>query len=239
MIKKALFSLLIAICSLGAFAQANSKYEVKVGNFKDLKISDHINVVYNCNPDSSGMARFETTPALADQITFSNNDKGKLTIQLATELTPQMQLPTIYVYSDFLQSVDNTSDSTVRVLSIAPAPNIKLTLSDNGKIIARNLNATTVEARIITGKGIIIVDGKCTTATLKNMGTGEIQADKLVSTNANCQIIGTGSIGCNASNKITIKGTGTGKVYYVGDPKEIKTFQLGSIKAIPLDNNAK
>lgn len=234
MIKKIFVLFLIVTGIIGSSAQDKSKYEVKVGNFKQLLIADHVNVVYSCNADSVGFARFETTPELTNCLLFANN-KGKLTIQVATESVLNPKLPTVYVYSDYLQSVDNAADSTVKIATIAPGPELKLKLSANGKIIARDLNLTTIDASIITGRGTIILEGKCTKATLKNVGTGEIQADKLIATDVNCQLLGTGSIGCNASNKLSIKGSGTAKVYYVGKPKEITLHQLGSIKAIPLD----
>ena len=48
-------------------------------------------------------------------------------------------------------------------------------------------------------------------------------------------LVGTGSIRCNVNDgPLSIKGSGTGKIYYRGTPTEIKSFQLGTIKAVPI-----
>lgn len=234
--KRSIFYILLSVLSvLNISAQDKTVHVIKVGDFNELRLTDNINVIYSYNVDSIGIARFECTQTIADKLMFTNNTKGKLTIQVATEAVGSKDLPLVYIYSNFLQSVDNASDSVIKIMNIAPVPSVKLKLSSNGKIIAHNIEGTTVEAQIMTGKGSIIVDGKCTTASLRNLGTGEIQADKLIAEDVNCNLTGTGTIGCYASNILSIKGIGTGKVYYLGNPKEIKTFKLGSIKAIPLD----
>lgn len=220
-------------------AQDTEKFEVKIGNFTELNVTDNINVIYSTNPDSIGYVQFRCVPSMANSIMLTNNKKGKLTIQVATESVDSPKLPTVFVYSKFLQSVDNAADSVVRITEITEAPSIKLKTTGNGKIIANKVDCTTLEASVATGKGTIIVGGQCAEGMLTNMGTGEILADKLKCNNALCKVIGTGSIGCNVTGKLTIRGTGTGKVYYVGKPAEIKIYQLGSIKAIPLEPEQK
>lgn len=234
--KKLLFiTLLFLAVHINANAEELQKFELKVNDFTELRLTDHLNVVYSENADSIGYAHFESSSKIANMIMFKNNN-GKLTIQLSTDGINEVNLPTVYIYSKFLQSAENASDSTLKVINTAPIPNIKFKLSANGKIIAHNLEATAIDAAIITGKGLIVLSGNCKEARLKNVGTGEIQADKLTSDNVSCAITGTGSIGCNVKEKLTVKGTGTGKVYYVGNPKEVKTYKLGPIKVIPLDN---
>ncbi|MDD2961459.1 MAG: DUF2807 domain-containing protein [Muribaculaceae bacterium] len=234
--KKVLTVVLFAlIACITLHAEDYQNYEVKIGDFTNLRITDHINVIYSTNPDSIGYAQFSCSPKLADAVIFTNNKKGRLTIQISTDAVDNPKLPTVFVYSNFLQDVNNEADSTVRIAEMTSVPKIRFRTTANGKIIAPTVKATSIEASVATGKGIIIVGGKCTDASLKLTGTGEIQADKLECTNAECRLLGTGSIGCNVADRLVIRGSGTGKVYYVGTPKEIKTYQLGSIKAIPLD----
>ena len=214
--------------------EAAHTYNVKVGDFTELKVDDNINVVYSNNPDSVGMARFVTAKN-PDAVMFNNNKKGTLTIRVATDDVNKPYLPTVFVYSDFLQSVKNSADSTVRIVAMKPVPEFKLQTSANGKIIAKTVEATTVRAQLNTGKGVIILGGKCSEGQLKLIGTGEIQADQLVCTNISCRMLGTGTIGCNVSGVLSIKGSGTGKVYYKGKPSDIKTSTLGPVKAIQMD----
>lgn len=233
--KYLLFVLLLIAGALTTIAQDEVKrYELNVGPFSSLRVIDKIDVVYACNPDSAGFVVFEAPQDMADMLMF-HNSKGKLTIQVATEVVGNPDLPTIYVYSEYLQYAENGSDSTLRIMSVAPISEFKLKLSGNGRIVAHGLKGTTVSVNIVTGNGLIIVDGECNTAKLGNLGTGEIQADRLVAKDVECKLIGTGTIGCNVSDKLVVKGTGTGKVYYKGKPKEYKKYHIGPIKVIPLD----
>lgn len=234
-----LFSLIVVMSFFGMniFADNVSRYELNVGDFTTLRIVNDINVEYVCSPDSAGKAVFYTTPDKASVFMFDNNNKGKVSIQLTTDeaLAPK-NLPTIRIYSQFLQEAKNDGDSVLYVEKLAAAPKVKFSLSGNGKVVAHDIDGTTVEASIFTGKGVIEVSGKCKEANLRCTGSGTVVADRLeAEKKVSCMLVGTGTIKCNVVNgPISIKGTGTGKVYYRGNPSEIKSMQLGKIKAIPL-----
>lgn len=235
-IKKIVTSVTLILIAVGFVkAQESEVYSVNIGSFTDLRVLNCVNVIYSNNPDSIGYAQFRAPANMANAIMFNNNTKGKLTVEVATEYANNPNLPTVYVYSSFLQSVENGGDGIVRVPSVAAAPVMSFKTLANGKIIVNNIDANTVEANVFTGKGVIILDGKCSRASLKLTGTGEIQADKLKATDVFCQIIGTGTIGCYPVSNLTLKGTGPGKVYYVGTPTNIKKTKLiGSVEAVPL-----
>ena len=58
-------------------AQAHD-YELKVGEFNVLNVSDDVNVVWVANADSAGYARFSGADRFADAFIFTNNGKGNL-----------------------------------------------------------------------------------------------------------------------------------------------------------------
>lgn len=218
-------------------AQEKQTFEVKVGEFTQLSVVDNINVEYRCSQDSSGYAKFTSVPAMANQIIFSNNNKGKLTITVGTDSVYATSLPKVVVYSAYLQSADNQGDSTLYVCSVAPAPLVKFKLTDNGVIVIDNVVATTIDLEIMTGKGRITANGKCTELNIKNTGTGLIKAEELLAETVNCRIFGTGKVYCSVNGgDLSVKGSGTGKLYYRGNPGKIKVRQLGTIKAISLDD---
>ena len=106
---------------------------------------------------------------------------------------------------------------------------------NNGKVIARGVRASQLELQILSGKGKIIADGSCDDLTLRLIGTGEIQADQVEATSVSCRIMGTGSMGCNViGGELKVSGSGTGKVYYKGNPSKVTVHKLGSIRAIPM-----
>lgn len=234
--KKIVFAIL-AMLIFSSAAEAKKKYAVKVGDFTTLRVEDNVRVYYHCNADSAGQAVVYANDAQVNSVMFTSNKKGKLTIQADTDAILSNKVPTVHVYSSFLQMVENDSDSTLTLVSLSSVPELKLKLTANGKIATCPVKVQKLTAQILTGRGIIEVKGKCDEASLKNVGSGAIHAQKLeVKEKINCQIVGTGIINCNpGSNPLEIKGSGSGKVYYKGHPSKINIKQIGSIKALPLE----
>ncbi|MBQ3362892.1 MAG: DUF2807 domain-containing protein [Muribaculaceae bacterium] len=213
-----------------------SRHEVNVGDFSRLVLLDNINVNYRCNPDSAGYAVFTCNQETADHLLFTLSDKGRLSIQVNDEFERLGNLPTLTLYSSSLDEVENSSDSTLRVSGLQPMKIFKVRLIDNGKIIVRGVRASQLELQILSGKGKIIADGSCDNLLLRLVGTGEIQADQVTATDVSCRIMGTGTIGCNVEGgNLKVSGSGTGKVYYKGNPSKVTVRKLGTIKAIPME----
>lgn len=233
--KQLLISILIAATvALAAPAQV-THHVVKISDFTRLNLLDDINVNYRCNPDSAGLIVMDCSQDVASHLIFSINDKKRLSIQVDDAYERQGNLPTLTIYSSTLDEAENAGDSTLRINGLPPLKAFKLRNIDNGKIIARGLRASHLELQILSGKGKIIADGSCDDLDIKLIGTGEIQADQVIAGNVSCRIIGTGSIGCNVKDGfLKVSGSGTGKVYYKGNPNKVTVHKLGTIKAIPM-----
>ncbi len=229
----------IVLSAFMAMGEGTNRYELDVEDFSQLKVIEGLNVDYKCVPDSAGKAVFNTTPDIASVLMFSNK-KGRLDLQISTDGIDYHHLPTITVYSNFLTAVENSGDSTVRVLSVAPGPAFKANLIGNGRIVAHDVNSTRIDAAIKTGNGQLVIDGKCVNAQFSVIGTGTIQADGLHAQEVKCRIVGTGSIGCDAANDLIILGgsVGPGKIYYGGSPS-ITTKPFARSTAVPLTSIGK
>ena len=210
--------LLSIIYITSGFAETNT-YRIKVGDFTHLKIVNNINVNYRCNPDSAGYAVFKTDDSFANAFIFSNNNKGVLKIETATEYAGKEDLPTVTVYSDYLNNIDSSSEKTVFIDTPTPCPIFKAKLIGNGKLIVNNLKTTTAEIQLSTGNGTIVANGNVDKAMIKTIGAGTIQADELKAKEVTCIILGTGSIGCHPIELLQTKGIGSTKIYYKGNPK--------------------
>ncbi len=220
----------LTVCAQG------TRHEVKVGNFSRLVLLDDINVIYRCNADSAGMVVFTCPQEVANHLIFSLSDKGRLSIQVDDEYERQGNLPTLTLYSSSLDEVENSGDSTMRVSGLPPMKSFKVRLTDNGKLIVRNVRTSQLELQLLSGKGTIIADGTCDQLSVRLIGTGEIQADKVEAGSVTCRIMGTGSIGCDVhGGELKVSGSGTGKVYYKGNPSKVTVRKLGTIKAIPME----
>lgn len=234
--RKNILTLIVAAFCMAISASATIR-EVQMGVFTKLQVNDDINVVYSTRPDSIGFVQYESAGFPNNAFIITRN-KETLKIEVDSEYESKENKPTIYVYSQFLESVSNEGNGVVRILDVAAVPSLTLKTWANGKIIANDLNITNLEAHISTGKGKIVVSGNVITASFKLTGTGEINADKLVvKDEGKCRIVGTGTIGCCVKGKLSVSGTGTGKVYYVGKPSSISKKTLGPIKVISLDTN--
>lgn len=213
---KKIFSLailLISVLSLNA-----KEFTLPVGQFSKIQVDDDVNVVYIGGDGSPSRVRYEGDKKFAKA--FIITQKGdKLRIQVETEFVADPDLPTLYVYSDFLKNASISSESTLKIDAAAPCSEISLSLMGNGTIVANNMRATKISAAVKTGNGTISIQGHCQTAKFTMLGSGTIQADQLEATEVNCTAIGNGSIGCWPVNKLKVLGVGTTKIYYKGDPE--------------------
>ncbi len=228
---KRILSAIIALCAITA---ANAALRtINVGEFNELVVNDGINVVYSNAKDSVGLVAFDIERQYTSYI-MAERSKGKLKIVLDPAAAALKTLPTVYVYSSYLYKAENSKDSTLTIRNVAPGAKVDITLQGNGKIIARNLDAVNICLRLLTGKGTIIASGKCDNLTVSNVGTGEIQADEVAAKNVKASLMGTGTIGCSASETLSVKGLGSGKVYYIGKPTITKS-KLSNVKIVQLE----
>ena len=224
MLKRILSLIAITASILAVNAEELKRYEIDVKDFSELKVIEGLAVDYKCSEDSAGMAVFTTSPDMASLLMFTNN-KNKLEIQISTDGIDYQGLPKITVYSRFLNKVENSGDSLVRVLSVAPSPSFKARLIGNGTLSVHGIDTNTLDGSLATGNA---------SATLSLVGTGSIQADELDADDIKCSLLGTGYIECNPLKTLNVVGASSGKVYHKGSPK-IKSRAIG-VKVIPIDN---
>lgn len=225
-------SVLILVALLMASVSASAEqFKIPVGEFSELVLNDKLDVVYSTNPDSVGLVAFETKPAYASYIMTECN-KGKLKIQISPDAQEVEDLPTVYVYSTFLSKVENWRNGSVTVKEIKPASKITLSTQGNGRITAAGLDATSVSLKVQSGKGFIKVSGKCRSLEIVNVGTGTVDAYDVAAEEVECRLTGTGSAYCSPLSKLKIRGIGTGKVYYRGNPEKIEKSGLTTVKAV-------
>jgi Protein of unknown function (DUF2807). len=223
--------LALLFASATAGAEEPNRYTINVNEFHELKVINSVNVEYRCDPDSAGKVSFTASPELVSLFIFSN-PKGTLEIRTTDTASTVKEIPTVTVYSSYLNKVENSGDSTVRVNSIAPGAEISATVIGNGRLIVHGIRATKVNGSVKTGNGLLVLSGECDNANFKFYGTGTIQADELKAQTVQVKASGTGSIGVWATEKLSVYGMGSSKIYYKGTP-EIKKSSLG-LKVEPL-----
>lgn len=234
--KRIFFILAAVLPIIGLQAQVRQSYTLNTGQFDKIQVNNDVNVVYRCLPDSTGFAQFTGDKKFADAFLLSVKSNGTLIVEVSPESQRAADLPVLYVYSDFLLSAENSSNYTLTVESIAPCAEFKATQIGNGSVEVYNIKANKVVASLNTGNGTVNVAGECEIAELKMLGTGLISADRLMAKNVNCRILGTGSIGCWPLENLSVKGLGSTKIYYKGNPK-IKKTGGGKLFQLPDDGS--
>lgn len=210
--------LLMAVFITAAMQMSAKEFTLPVGQFSKVSVDDNVNVHYIGADGSPSRVRYEGDQKYAKAFIISHSG-DKLRIQVETEFVNDPELPTLYIYSDFLKSASNSSEATLRIETVAPTSEISFSVMGNGTIVADSIRATKVSANIKSGNGTIAVSGNCETASFGMLGNGTIQADHLEATTVSCKILGTGSIGCWPVDKLKVKGIGSTKVYYKGSPE--------------------
>lgn len=216
----------LLLAGLVTKADEQPKYEVDVADFTELKVINGVNVDYSSSTDSVGKAVFYATKEQASAILFSNKN-GKLVVELSADAIDQKNLPKVHVYSRFLTKVENSGDSLVRVVDLSPTAVFHAKTIGNGRLVVRNADVTTIDGSITTGKGSLVITGKCDEANLSLVGTGSITADELKAVKVKARTTGTGTIGCWATTELSVGGAGSGKIYYRGTPTIKKNMLLG------------
>lgn len=208
-----------ALAALGCLIPAKAEtFEYNPGAFDKIVIRADLNVVYRNVPDSAGYIRYDADKNFDDKLDVTYN-KGKITVTDRMTDEDYGNLPTLYMYSDYLVSVVyEEGNGTLDVDLKCATPTFSAKLVGNGKIICNGINTNDFSANIVTGNGTIVASGECRDASFKITGTGLIQADRLVADNVNCTVLGTGSIGCRPINKLDVRGLGSTKIYYYGNP---------------------
>lgn len=234
--KTIITAIIAAAVSSTAAAQDYKHYELNVGEFHELEVTDAINVDYEHNSYKAGKVEFDATSDVADAIIF-RPAQGKLQIELATRDTVYPTLPTVRVYSSFLSKISNEGDSTVRVITINPGPTLDARLIGNGRLVLRDVRTTNADMSILTGRGTLVVYGTAENTHFNITGAGTIQADEFRSNAVSCTLTGTGSLFCYPGKTLNVKGMGSIKVYYRGNPK-IKKSWLSNAKIISLDDES-
>lgn len=209
-------------------------YKMEVGQFDKIKVMDNVNVVYRCLADSTGMVQYRGEKEFADAFIITPRPDGTLRIQVSTEDVGNPGLPTLYVYSDFLVGVENSSDFILTIENPAPCAEFKAVQIGNGAVEVENVKTNKLVATLNTGNGSVNVSGKTQTANFKMIGTGVISADRLLAKDVQCTIVGSGSIGCYPEVSLSVKGIGSTKIYYKGNPR-IKKLGGGKLYQLPED----
>lgn len=209
------------------------EYHIPVTDFTELVVMDGINVTYTGGDGENPRVSFTADDASASIISVEAK-KEKLVLRITPEgIAAGTPIPDLRVSSSKLEKVQNNGDSTVTVTANPHVIKFKGRLEGNGSLTLDSLDATEVNLKIFTGKGVITAEGVCETVSLGNTGTGVLDAAALKAEDAKCNVLGPGCIYVFVRNRLNVTGV-SGTIYYAGNPADIRSRAL-SVKLRPLD----
>lgn len=145
---------------------------------------------------------------------YSSTNGVKLSITV-----PQMESIVIKGSGDV--SVNGNSVESLIV------PNFDVAIEGSGSVEGTGLSATNTDV-IIKGSGTIHLSGEGHELASRISGSGKIFANTFPTSSVDATINGSGEIRVNASEKFEGDISGSGTIYYTGNPKEVITSVSGS-----------
>lgn len=139
----------------------------------------------------------------------------------------------INVYTPEIRLMNLTGSGSISAESVF-SEELKLVIEGSGSIDIRDINVNDVQA-LITGSGKITLWGSSELAEYIITGSGTIEARYLEAGICVAEISGSGTIYCHAEDQLDALITGSGNIYFRGNPGDIKTNISGSGSVLSID----
>lgn len=236
MIKKVLFTCLLAVISLNGNAQdwwGNSKIK---GNGKVTTVtrntSDYRGVSVGGSFDvvlvkgKEGKIKIEGEENIIPYIE-TEVEKGILKVKYKKNMNIRTtKRLTVTVPFQDIESVSLGGSGNISGKSVIKTNSMSANLGGSGNITLQ-VEANEVSASI-GGSGNINLEGTTEEFNCKIAGSGGIRAYDLKTDKLNAKVAGSGSIKSFVKSKIQAKIVGSGSIYYKGNPTHIDTKSVGS-----------
>lgn len=180
--------------------------------------------------------------------------EGEITIQaeenLLTYIKVEVEDNVLKIYQEKGKNLQPSRGN--KILIIVPFEKISgVTLSGSGDVNTKNqikadkftatlsgsgdlnldIDATDVEAKL-SGSGDVRLKGKSDKLTAKISGSGDVTANDMIAKDVEAVISGSGDIRINCSGNLNARVSGSGDIFYSGEPdsKDTKVSGSGTIK---------
>lgn len=134
----------------------------------------------------------------------------------------------IYVTMRSIEALSVSGSGLIESKGLLETEDIDLSVSGSGDM-ELDLNSDDMDLRI-SGSGSIRLDGTAEEAEARISGSGKVKAEDLTVKYFTARISGSGSCYITATDEIDASISGSGSVYYAGDPKRINSSSSGSGK---------
>lgn len=139
---------------------------------------------------------------------------------------------TVFVTVRDLESVGNGGSGDMYLESNFGADDFNLGLSGSGKIIAQNIHADKLNIGMSGSGKVSIAGGQATSANIGQSGSGDLEALEFVAENVKIGKSGSGDTSIGVTESLTVGSSGSGNIYYRGNPEKQSIGVSGSSRVI-------
>lgn len=229
-IMKTTKSILLAFCfffiAVSVLAQATETRTP--GNFSKIQSGGSWDVIIQTgNKDE---VRLESTNVSLDKvITEVENNTLKISLEKGNYRSLGL---TVYVTVRELEGIKSTGSGSIKVQSDITTGSLSLGNTGSGNITLKDVNADNLSVGM-TGSGFIAVAaGTVGTFSLSQTGSGDFRGEEMYAENATINKTGSGQSQIGEVESLNVKSTGSGNVYYSGNPGSTNISSTGSSKVI-------
>ena len=163
-------------------------------------------------------------------ITEVENNKLKIKWKKGINISSNSKILMTVPFKD-IDEVSLAGSGDVYSNDVIKANSFKTALAGSGDIKLK-VDASDVISKI-AGSGDIALSGNTTTLECSIAGSGDIHAYELTSNDASVKIAGSGGVKLNVKNNLKARISGSGNVYYKGNPdkQDVKVSGSGNVSS--------
>lgn len=217
---------ILFVLAIGLMACVRGKGDVVLHTYEATgftKIDHNIKGDMVLVKDSSQFVEVSTQQNIHDILDISV-DGGTLKIRTkaAKSISSYEELK-FYVHTPFVDYIRLAGSGTITADTGIVGSDFSCKIINNGRIELTSLDLTHIEV-IISGAGSVKLQGTCDNSEFGVGSAGRVEAFDLQSAITDVQLKGNGSIETWTDVKLTVFISGTGGVYFKGDPEVNQTI---------------
>lgn len=158
-------------------------------------------------------------------------DDGKLKIKLEKGNFERVGL-TVYVTVRNLDGIGTSGSGDMTVESDFGADEFVIGLSGSGNIEMENILAEEIKVGMSGSGNVTIKGGSAEEISIGQSGSGDLDAMELIGESVKVAKSGSGETSIGVTKNLTVGSSGSGNVYYNGNPQDKSISSSGSSKVI-------
>lgn len=221
-------TLVFALFLIGSVAFAQRSETRTPGTFTKIENNGSWDVEITKGPKDE--IRLESSSFDLNKV-ITEVEGRKLTIKLEKGNYRNVDLK-VFITVRELESVGSGGSGDIVIRSDFGADNFGLGLSGSGSITAKNINAGKLSVGMSGSGKVKIEGGQAEEANIGQSGSGDFEGINFTAETVKIGKSGSGSTSIGVTESLTVGASGSGNVYYRGNPEKQSIGVSGSSKVI-------